>query len=85
VTRTQNGTLSVNLVNRGAGETLSPRRVQFDDLPPIQGVQLTIQRAERPRAVTLEPSADPVSWTWAEGVLSITVPSVRIHDIVVIS
>ena len=44
-----------------------------------------IVRSERPRAVTLEPSADPVNWTWADGTLAIIVPSVRIHDIVVIS
>ena len=85
VVRTQGDRLTVNLINRGAGETLSPRRVQFDDLPPIEGIRIAVRRAEPPRSVTLEPSADPVHWTWADGILSITVPSVRIHDILVIS
>ncbi len=84
VTRTQHGQLAVNLINRGAGETLSPRRVQFDDLPPIDRVRVSIRTPEAPRAVTLEPSADPVPWTWANGVLSVMIPAVRIHEILVV-
>jgi hypothetical protein len=84
VTRTHHGRIAINLVNRGAGETLNPRRVQFDEVDPIEHVSITVRHDARPRSVTLEPSADPVQWTWADGVLSIMVPSVRIHDIVVI-
>ena len=84
VTRTQGSRLAINLINRGAGEMLTPRRVQFDDLDPIQHISITVQQAARPRSVTLAPSADPVSWAWHNGVLSIMVPSVRIHDIVVV-
>ena len=84
VTRTQNGRLAINLINRGAGEMLNPRRVQFDDLDPIERVQITLRHEQPPRSVTLEPSADPVQWTWQDGVLSIMVPSIRIHDIVVV-
>lgn len=85
VTRTQGDQLAVNLINRGAGETLSPRRVMFEDLPPITNVGLSIQRDEPPRSVRLEPSADPVPWTYNNGELKITVPAVRIHDIVVVA
>jgi hypothetical protein len=77
--------LVINLLNRGAGETLSGRRVQFDDLPAIENIGITIQRETRPQSVQLQPSLDPVNWTWQDGVLSIRVPSVRIHDIVVIT
>ena len=84
VIRTQHGRLAVNLVNRGAGETLSPRRVQFDDLPPIQRVKVSVRMPQTPRSVTLEPSADPVHWTWANGRLSVTIPAVRIHEILVV-
>jgi hypothetical protein len=85
VTRTQNGALAINLINRGAGETLSPHRVQFDELPSIDRVLLKVQRPERPDSVSLEPGADPVNWSWANGELSIIVPSIRIHDVVVIA
>jgi hypothetical protein len=34
--------------------------------------------------VTLEPSADPVPWTWASGRLAVTIPAVRIHEILVV-
>lgn len=84
VTRTQGEKLAVNLINRGAGEMLSPRRVQFDDLEPIERVTITVRREDRPRSVSLEPGADPVQWMWIDGVLSITVPSVRIHDVVIV-
>ncbi|HWV35549.1 MAG TPA: hypothetical protein VNZ55_07950, partial [Thermomicrobiales bacterium] len=85
VTRTQGDQLAINLINRGAGETLSPRRVMFEDLPPITNVRLSIQRNEAPSSVRLEPSADPVPWTYNNGELKITVPAVRIHDIVVVA
>jgi len=84
VTRTQGGRLAINLINRGAGETLSPRRVQFDELDPIERVPIMVRQEHRPQSVSLEPSADPVQWTWHEGVLSIMVPSVRIHDIITV-
>lgn len=85
IARTQGDQLVINLLNRGAGETLSGRRVQFDDLPAIENIGITIQRETRPQSVQLQPSLDPVNWTWQDGVLSVRVPSVRIHDIVVIA
>jgi hypothetical protein len=84
VTRSQGGKLAINLINRGAGEMTSPRRVQFDDLPPVTDVTITVRQPERPLSVTLEPSADPVPWTWTNGMMSIQVPVIRIHDIVVV-
>ena len=85
VTRTQGDHLAINLINRGAGETLSPHRPQFDELTPIERVLVQVRRDECPRRVSFEPSADPVTWSWQDGVVSIVVPSVRIHDIVVIA
>jgi len=85
VTRTQGDRLAINLINRGAGEMLSPHRPQFDELDPIGRVLVRVRHDERPHRVTFEPSADPVNWSWADGVVSIIVPSVRIHDIVVIA
>ncbi|MGI8483711.1 MAG: alpha-L-fucosidase [Thermomicrobiales bacterium] len=83
--RTQDDQLAINLINRGAGETLSPRRVMFDDLTPIANVCIKVSRQEAPHSIRLEPSDDPVPWAYLNGTLDITVPVVRIHDIVVIA
>jgi hypothetical protein len=85
VTRSQGDLLVINLINRGAGETLSPHRVQFEDLPAIENVGITVQCETRPSTVSLQPSLDPLPWSWADGILTIKVPSIRIHDIVVIA
>ncbi len=85
VVRSQGDQLAVNLINRGAGEMLSPNRPQFDELDPIGRVLMKVQREARPSRVTFEPSADPVNWSWEDGIVSIIVPSVRIHDIVMIA
>ena len=83
VLRRKGDKLVVNLVNRGAGEMLMPRRVINEELLPIEDVKLTVRLDRVPTSVTAVPDAD-LEWDYADGILRVTVPSIAIHTAVVI-
>ena len=84
VCRRQDGALMVNLLNRGAGETLSPQRTIVEELPPVEMVTVAVRAARPPSSVVLEPDGAPLPWTYADGIIGITLPAIRTHDIVAI-
>ena len=84
VLRQQGGRLLVNLINRGAGEALSANRVIVEELPPVENVVLKIRRDTRPQSVTLVPGGRQLAWGHANGLLSVKVPKVFIHTVVVV-
>jgi hypothetical protein len=53
-------------------------------LPPIEDVALTIRCPQKPAAVYLEPGRRDVIWAFADGELSVGVPAVAIHDILIV-
>lgn len=82
VVRRQGEKLVVSLINRGAGETLSPSRVMIEELPPVENVTVRIRREQAPAEVTAVEAE--VSWTHAEGELVIAVPAVAIHTVIAV-
>jgi hypothetical protein len=84
VCRQQQDALMVNLINRGSGETLFPQRTIIEELPPVDSVTVAVRRECPPTSVTLEPDGTPLPWDYADGILGVTLPAVRIHDIVAI-
>jgi hypothetical protein len=82
--RNRNGQLFVHLVNLGSDHPLSPHSPLVEHVPPAGPVSLDIPLAARPRQVRLMPAAEPVSWTYAAGRLSLRLDLVGIHDILVI-
>jgi hypothetical protein len=82
ILREKGGTLLVNLLNRGAGEALSPRRVVVEELPPVESVTVRVRRADRPRAVTVLPADRPADWEHGGGWLTVRLPRVDIHTVV---
>ena len=83
IARRKDGALVVNLVNRGAGEALSPNRVIVEELPPVTDVVLRIRRDTAPASVTVAPGGETPRWAFADGVLTIEIPRVEIHHAVV--
>jgi len=81
IPRRQDGRLHVNLINRGAGETLSPSRVIVEQLPPIENVTLHIRCPESPKSVALLPGDDGLQWSHRDGLLTVHVPRVDIHAV----
>jgi hypothetical protein len=85
VQRRKDGKLVVNLINRGAGEALSPRRVIVEELPPVNDVIVCVRMDAAPHSVTAVPSAPAPEWRYADGLLEIRVPSVAIHTALMIA
>ena len=84
VLRQKEGKLLVNLINRGAGEQLSPHRVIIDELPPVENVTVHIRRAARPTAVRVVPDDQPVHWSFQDGIVTAAIPRVEIHCVLVV-
>ncbi len=84
ILRRKAGKLMLNLLNRGAGEMLSPTRVVVEELPPVTDVTLRLHSPVAPRSVTLVPDEVPLTWQHHGDTLEIHVPQVPIHNIVVI-
>jgi len=82
IAREKDGAFMLNIVNRGAGETLSPNRTILDELPPLTDLTLYVRRDSPPREVRLLPSRVDLPWTYADGELRIRVPLVHIHEVV---
>jgi hypothetical protein len=84
VLRQKNGRLLVNLLNRGSGETLSPNRVIVEELPPIQHVVVRLRRDRPPKSVTIVPSDVNIDWSYRDGWVTVNVPRVDIHRVLVV-
>ena len=82
--RRGDGFTGVHLVNRAVDPTLTPRLHIVEDVPPTGPMTLELRWPQAPVGVALEPGQRPVKWDHSDGVLHIEVPSVAIHDIVVI-
>jgi hypothetical protein len=80
---TRDGKLSVHLLN--TANMPLPDRYSFTDfIPPLENIRLTIKTATRPKSVAWVPDGGQLDWSWSDGRLSVTVPKLKIHGVVVI-
>lgn len=78
--RTAEGDLAVHLVNVSGPH----RETQLiPEIVPTGPVELSVRLKARPCGVFLQPGDRAVDWTWKDGVVTLTVASVPIHEIVV--
>jgi hypothetical protein len=84
ILRQKEGKMLVNLINRGAGETLSPDRVIVEDLPPVENVVIRVRRERPPKSVSVVPADLKIAWAYRDGVVKINIPRVEIHRVVVV-
>jgi hypothetical protein len=82
ICRAKDGKRMLNLINRGAGETLAPNRTIVEELPPVRNAVLRVRMDEAPSRVTLQPEGAALESRHAAGILTIRVPEVRIHEVV---
>ena len=76
--------LLVHLVNRAVNPSLSPRLHIVEEVPPSGPVTVDLAVGRQPKRVTLEPGARPVDWTYHDGRATVSLPSIAIHDILVV-
>ena len=81
IARKRKRRLLINLLNRGAGETLMPERVMIESLPPARDVSVKVQLAGEPARVLRQPGNQDAAWQFEAGVLTIDVHEVPIHEI----
>jgi hypothetical protein len=80
--KTPDGRLSVHLLNT-AGMPLPDRYVFTDFIPPLEDIGLAVRTAARPKSVTWVPDGGTLDWSWADGLLKVTVPELKIHGVLV--
>ena len=81
--RTRDGRLSVHLLNT-AGMPLPDRHGFTDFIPPLEDITLTLKVGERPESVTWVPDGGRLDWSWHDGRLTVTVPKLEVHGVVVV-
>lgn len=81
--RTTAGKLSLHLANL-AGMQLSNRHTVMDYIPTVGPIDIRLDVPTKPGRVTWVPDGGRLKWSWSEGVLSVTVPRLHIHGVVVV-
>lgn len=84
VLREKAGWLVINLLNRGAGEMLMPRRVVNETVPAVREVVVRVCCDRAPQAVRSIPEDDSLDWAYADGLLTVRVPEVHIHRVIAV-
>ncbi len=82
VTRSH-GQLAVNLVNT-AGPHGDPSVYIYDEVPPLGPLAITIRTGAAPTRILRQPAGEAMPFTFADGVVSLTLPRLEIHDILVV-
>jgi len=61
-----------------------PDRYGFTDfIPPLEDIILTIRADSRPTSVAWVPEGGELKWSWADGVMKVTIPKLGIHGVLV--
>ncbi len=75
----------INLLNRGAVEVMSPRRVVATSLAPVCNVTLQVRDNGEYSSVTVFPETEGMSWSrTAPDMLEVTLPKIDIHSVVIL-
>ena len=78
-----NGKLAVNLVNTSGPHENETIRV-FDEIEPVGPLVLSIAHDRKPRNVTVQPGDRKPEYDYKNGIISLTLPRLEIHDIVIV-
>jgi len=81
--RSKNGKTLIHLSNT-AGMQTDPNRIVIDYVPPAGPITLFVKAQRRPRRVALAPADQPIKKKWADGLLTVTIPKLEIHNVLVV-
>jgi hypothetical protein len=73
----------LNLVN-AAGPHDNDKVLVYDEIPALGPIQIGIRIAEKPKRVMLQPENRALPFTYKNGIIQCSIPSLEIHDMVVI-
>ena len=81
--RTAAGTLSVHLANL-AGMQVSGRHCVIDYIPKVGPIDIELKVPTQPNRVAWVPDGGRLKWSWSQGVLSVRIPELHIHGVLVV-
>jgi hypothetical protein len=76
--------LTIHLVNT-SGPHAKPPIGGIPQIEPIGPLNIEIRLARKPKAVTLQPGAHDLSFTWNDGLATLTLPRLDVYSILVVS
>jgi hypothetical protein len=82
--RTRDGRLSVHFLNLAKVQRGEADFPTLDPYPAAGPFAVRLRTPQKPAVVRWEPASQPLEWSWRDGVLSATVPSLEIHGVLVI-
>ncbi len=82
--RKKEGQLLVHLTNT-AGMQVTSAYTILDFVPPVGPLTVKVRLEEAPTSVACVPNQTGMTYTWAEGVLTVTLPLLHIHTVLVIA
>jgi hypothetical protein len=78
----KDGKLMVNLINT-AGSHSNERVNVFDEIPPVGPLRVAVRQSARPKVVKLMPAGKKLAFTFQDGKVTVTVPQVNVHEVLV--
>ena len=81
--RTADGRLSLHLLNL-ANAQRSPEFIAVEDIPELGPIKVQMDVPERPSNVLWIPDGGKIDWSWRDGKLTSTIPSIHIHGVLVV-
>lgn len=79
----KDGKLAINLVNT-AGPHHDHNIHAFDEIPPVGPLSVSIRLPRRPKKITRHPAGTAMRFEFSKGVVTLKVPRLEIHDIIVV-
>lgn len=73
--------LALNLINTAGPHQSEPI---LETIPPVGPLSVVIRQLDEPARVVLQPRGEPLAFNYDQGRLQFTLPSLEIHDIVMI-
>jgi hypothetical protein len=81
--RTRDDRLCVHLLNRTGAPVVETHGVT-DFIPAVGPITLKVRTPRKPAAVRWVPGSGELEWSWADGSLSVIVPRLEVHGVVLI-
>ena len=83
VRRSADGRLVLHLLNVAQTQR-ADRFLTADAIPTLGPIDIRMRVETEPKRVAWVPDKRPVSWQWESGLLSVTVPELALHGVIVI-
>lgn len=77
------GTNYIHLINN-SGSSINPNVYSYNDIVPLEQIQLQLKASQKPKSVYLEPGHSKLKFQFKDNTINILVPKIDIYSIVTI-